>query len=225
MLENRSENPVLETKLFTHNRLFAFSNLAALINYSATFSIIFLLSLYLQKVKGLSPRDAGSILVAQPIVMALFSPVTGRLSDKIQPRYLATAGMTMCTLGLAAFAFLSETTPIALIVILLFWVGTGFALFSSPNMNTIMSSVQKNQLGLASGSASTMRVVGQITSMTIATLFFAVLFNKQAVETVANPLFLKALKLGFITFATISLAGIYFSFNRGKMTREHQIEK
>ena len=221
-LENRSENPVLETRLFTHNRLFAFSNLAALINYSATFSIIFLLSLYLQKVKGLSPRDAGSILVAQPIVMALFSPVTGRLSDKVQPRYLATAGMTMCTIGLAAFAFLTETTPIALIVILLFWLGTGFALFSSPNMNTIMSSVQKNQLGLASGSASTMRVVGQITSMTIATLFFAILFEKQAVETVANPLFLKALKLGFITFATISLAGIYFSFNRGKMAREHE---
>ncbi len=222
MLENRSENPVLETRLFTHNRLFAYSNLAALINYSATFSIIFLLSLYLQKVKGLSPRDAGSILVAQPIVMALFSPVTGRLSDKIQPRYLATIGMTMCTIGLAAFAFLTETTPIALIVVLLFWVGTGFALFSSPNMNTIMSSVQKNQLGLASGSASTMRVVGQIASMTIATLFFAFLFNKQAVETVANPLFLKALRLGFITFATISLAGIYFSFNRGKMEREHE---
>lgn len=220
LLENRSESPVLETRLFTHNRLFAFSNLAALINYSATFSIIFLLSLYLQKVKGLSPRDAGSILVAQPIVMALFSPVTGRLSDKIQPRYLATAGMTMCTIGLTAFAFLSETTPIALIVLLLFWVGTGFALFSSPNMNTIMSSVPKNQLGLASGAASTMRVVGQITSMTIATLFFAFLFHKQAVETVDNPLFLKALKMGFITFATISLAGIYFSVNRGTMNHQ-----
>lgn len=224
LLENKSENPVLETKLFTHNRLFAFSNLAALINYSATFSIIFLLSLYLQKVKGLSPRDAGSILVAQPIVMALFSPITGRLSDRIQPRYLATAGMTMCTLGLAAFAFLSESTPITLIVFLLFWVGTGFALFSSPNMNTIMSSVQKNQLGLASGSASTMRVVGQITSMTIATIFFSVLFQKQAVEEVSNVLFLKAQHLGFITFAVISLAGIYFSFNRGKMKRVHENE-
>ena len=222
MLENKSENPVLETKLFTQNRLFAFSNLAALINYSATFSIIFLLSLYLQKVKGLSPRDAGSILVAQPIVMALFSPITGRLSDRIQPRYLATAGMSMCTLGLAAFAFLSESTSISLIVFLLFWVGTGFALFSSPNMNTIMSSVQKNQLGLASGSASTMRVVGQITSMTIATIFFSVLFQKQAVEEVSNALFLKAQHLGFITFAIISLAGIYFSFNRGKMMRNHE---
>jgi MFS family permease len=178
----------------------------------------------LQKVKALSPRDAGTILVAQPIVMALFSPITGRLSDRIQPRFLATAGMTMCTLGLAAFAFLTESTPIGLIVFLLFWVGLGFALFSSPNMNTIMSSVQKNQLGLASGSASTMRVVGHIVSMTIATLFFAVLFERQAVEEVSNILFLKALKMGFITFSVISIAGIYFSFNRGKMERKHEKE-
>lgn len=224
VLETKSSMPVLETKLFTQNRLFAFSNLAALINYSATFSIIFLLSLYLQKVKGLAPRDAGLILVAQPIVMAVFSPFTGRLSDRIQPRYLATIGMTMCTLGLVAFSFMTESTSIELIVFLLFWVGLGFALFSSPNMNTIMSSVQKNQLGLASGSASTMRVVGQIISMTIATIFFAVLFQKQAVEEVSNLMFLKALKMGFITSALISIFGIYFSFSRGKMERNHEEE-
>lgn len=221
ILESNSSMPVLETKLFTRNRLFAFSNLAALINYSATFSIIFLLSLYLQKVKGLAPRDAGTILVAQPIVMAVFSPFTGRLSDRIQPRYLATAGMTMCALGLVAFAFLNEFTSIGIILFLLFWVGLGFALFSSPNMNTIMSSVQKNQLGLASGSASTMRVVGQIISMTIATIFFAILFQKQAVEEVTNLLFLKALKMGFITSAIIALSGIYFSFSRGRITRSN----
>jgi EmrB/QacA subfamily drug resistance transporter len=220
IFETHSFRPVLETKLFTRNRLFAFSNLAALINYSATFSIIFLLSLYLQKVKGLAPRDAGTILVAQPIVMAIFSPFAGRLSDRIQPRYLATIGMTICTLGLAAFAFLSESTPIGIIVFLLLWVGLGFALFSSPNMNTIMSSVDKTQLGLASGTSSTMRVVGQIISMTIATIFFAVFFQKQSVEIVSNPIFLKALKMGFITSAIISLAGIYFSFSRGKLERE-----
>ncbi len=222
LFESHSYRPVLETKLFTRNRLFAFSNLAALINYSATFSIIFLLSLYLQKVKGMAPRDAGTILVAQPIVMAIFSPFAGRLSDRIQPRYLATIGMTMCTIGLAAFAFLSESTPVVIIVFLLFWVGLGFALFSSPNMNTIMSSVEKTQLGLASGTASTMRVVGQIISMTIATIFFAILFKKQSVEIVSNVIFLKALKLGFITSAAIALAGIYFSFSRGKITRESE---
>jgi len=121
---------------------------------------------------------------------------------------------------LAAFAFLSGNTPIGLIVILLLWVGLGFAFFSSPNMNTIMSSVQKNQLGLASGSAATMRVVGQIVSMTIATLFFAGMMGSQAIETVPDSLFLKTLKWGFLSFSLISVAGIYFSYNRGKINRE-----
>jgi EmrB/QacA subfamily drug resistance transporter len=220
IIESKSAFPVIETKLFTQNRLFAFSNLAALINYSATFAIVFLLSLYLQKISGMSPRDAGTILVAQPIMMAVFSPIAGRLSDRIQPRYLATLGMTMCTLGLAAFAFLSASTQVWQIVFVLIWVGLGFAFFSSPNINTIMSSVNKSQLGLASGTSATMRVIGQITSMTIATLFFAGLFGKMSVETVSNDIFLKALKWSFISFALISSVGIYFSFNRGRINRE-----
>ncbi|WP_299579550.1 MFS transporter [uncultured Sunxiuqinia sp.] len=218
-MESRSTAPVIDTRLFTRNRLFAFSNLAALINYSATFAIVFLLSLYLQKIQSLSPRDAGTILIAQPIMMAIFSPMAGRLSDRIQPRYLATLGMSMCTLGLAAFAFLAESTPIGLIVALLVWVGLGFAFFSSPNMNTIMSSVDKSQYGLASGSAATMRVLGQIVSMTIATLFFAAMLGGEAVEQVSDALFLKVVKWGFISFSLISVLGIYFSYNRGQIKR------
>jgi MFS family permease len=212
--------PVLDTKLFTKNRLFAFSNLAALINYSATFAIVFLLSLYLQKIKSLSPRDAGAILVAQPAIMAIFSPIAGRLSDHIQPRYLTTLGMSMCTIGLAAFAFLGASTPNWVILVTLVWVGLGFALFSSPNMNTIMSSVDKNQYGLASGSAATMRVVGQIVSMTIATLFIAGILGKQSVEEAPDILFIKVVQWGFAAFSILSIAGIYFSFARGKLSRQ-----
>lgn len=218
-LENRSAMPVLDTRMFTTNRLFGYSNLAALINYSATFAIVFLLSLFLQKILGFSPQNAGTILIAQPIMMAVFSPVAGRLSDRIQPRYLASLGMTMCTLGLASLAFLSDSSPVWLVISILIWVGLGFAFFSSPNMNTIMSSVNKNQYGLASGTAATMRVVGQIASMTIVTLFFAGMFGDQAIETVANPLFLKAMQWSFIIFSIICIAGIYFSFNRGEMGR------
>ena len=219
-METKSPSPVLDTRLFTKNRLFAFSNLAALINYSATFAIVFLLSLYLQKIKGLTPRDAGMILVAQPAIMALFSPVAGRLSDKIEPRYLTTLGMALCTSGLAAFAFLNEGTPIWVIILLLIWVGFGFALFSSPNMNTIMSTVDRSQYGLASGTAATMRVVGQIVSMTIATVFFALFMGNQAIVAVADSLFLKALRWGFLTFALVSTLGIYFSYYRGTIIRD-----
>lgn len=219
-LEKWSPSPVIHTGLFTQNRLFAYSNLAALINYSATFAIVFLMSLYLQKIKGLSARDAGIILVAQPAVMAILSPLAGKLSDRIQPRYLTTLGMMMCTIGLAVFSFLSASTPFWFIILLLIWVGLGFALFSSPNMNTIMSSVSKNQYGLASGSAATMRVIGQITSMTIATLFFAGIFGRQSVEAVPDHLFLKALRWGFTCFSLVSISGIYFSYTRGKIKRE-----
>jgi len=218
--ERKSKLPVIDTTLYTKNRLFAFSNLAALINYSATFAIVFLLSLYLQKIQGLSPRDAGIILVAQPVIMAIFSPVFGSMSDKIQPRILATAGMSMCTIGLILFAFVGATSPIWLIIMLLIWMGIGFALFSSPNMNTIMSSVSKTQYGLASGSASTMRVLGQIVSMTVVTFAFAIIIGNQAIEHISDSRFLSAMQWGFISFASISIFGIYFSYNRGKIKRD-----
>jgi EmrB/QacA subfamily drug resistance transporter len=218
--ESRSSEPVIDIHLYTQNRLFTFSNLAALINYSATFAIVFFLSFYLQKIQQFTPRKAGLILVAQPAIMAAFSPLAGRLSDKIQPRYLATLGMTVCTTGLAAFAFLEETTPVLLIVSLLIWEGLGFAFFSSPNMNTIMSSVDKSKYGVASGSAATMRVIGQIFSMTIATFFFALLFGGNKVENVSNELFLDAMQYGFIIFTVIAVSGIYFSYYRGIIKRD-----
>jgi EmrB/QacA subfamily drug resistance transporter len=217
IIENRSAHPLFDTRLFTHNRLFAYSNLAALINYSATYSIVFMLSLYLQKIKGLQPRDAGAILVTQPLIMAAFSPITGRLSDKIQPHLLASLGMLMCSIGLFVLSFLSSNFPTGLILAVLVWLGCGFALFSSPNMNTIMSSVEKTQYGVASAMASTMRVVGQIISMTFIIIFFALIIGNKAID-MASPLqFLNITKYSFLLFSAICILGIYFSYYRGKL--------
>lgn len=216
-IENKSKSPVIDTRLFTRNRLFAYSNLAALINYSATTAIVFFLSLYLQQVQEFEPRVAGLILVVQPLMMSLFSPMVGRLSEKIEPHYLATAGMAMCSVGLIAFSFLGEHTPVTIIVLILIWEGIGFALFSSPNMNTIMSSVDKKNLGIASGTAASMRVLGQIVSMTVVTLLFSLIFGEKLMQEVTNEQFLKAMKGGFIIFAALGLTGIYFSWTRKKL--------
>ncbi|MGC8824581.1 MAG: MFS transporter [Bacteroidales bacterium] len=216
-IQNRSKHPLLDTRLFTRNRLFAYSNIAALINYSATYSIVFMLSLYLQKIKGLSPRDAGAILVTQPLIMAVFSPITGRLSDKIQPHLLASVGMFMCSIGLFILSFLSTTFPLGSILFILAWMGSGFALFSSPNMNTIMSSVEKTQYGIASATASTMRVVGQITSMTLITIFFALIIGNKAIDMASPTQFLKITRYSFLLFSIICLIGVYFSYYRGKL--------
>ena len=219
MHEQGSNAPVFDTSLFTRNRLFAYSNIAALINYSATFAIVFFLSLYLQKIQQLSPREAGMVIMAQPVTMAVFSPLAGRLSDRFQVRYLATMGMTMCTIGLAALSFSGADTSIGYIVGVLVWVGLGFALFSSPNMSTIMGSVEPSQYGIASGTSATMRVLGQLVSMNIATIFFAIFFAAQTVAEVSPQKFLKAMSWGFICFSAISALGIYFSFHRGRVER------
>lgn len=219
-LEKNSEFPAFEVKLFFKNRIYLFSNLAALINYSATFAIIFMLSLYLQKIKHLSPREAGMILVFQPAIMAIFSPLTGRLSDKVQPRYPASLGMLLCSAGLLGFSFLNETSSTGFIIALLVIVGLGIALFSSPNMNTIMSSVAKQYYGQASGTAATMRVLGQIFSMSVVAIFFVIFFGKTAVNQVENEIFLRAGKFIFLILSFICIIGMILSFYRGKLERE-----
>ncbi len=215
--EQRVAHPILDVNLLRGNAVFTFSNLAALINYSATFAVTFLLSLYLQYTKGLGPRDAGLILVSQPLVMAAFSPVAGRLSDRIEPRTVASLGMTFTVLGLVLLAFLSEGTTLGFIIATLVILGFGFALFSSPNTNAVMSSVDRRFYGVASGTLGTMRLTGQMFSMAIAMLIFALNLGRVPIAA-ANPAsFLYSLKVAFTIFAILCFCGIFASLARGRL--------
>ncbi|MFZ5941315.1 MAG: MFS transporter [Bacteroidota bacterium] len=209
--------PLFEMRLFQANRVFVFSNLAALINYSATFAVGFLLSLYLQYVKGYTPRDAGIIMIVQPLIMAAFSPVTGRLSDRIQPQFLATTGMVLSTIGLVLLIFLGKNTSLAFIVTILAFLGAGFALFSSPNTNAIMGAVDRRYYGVASGAVGTMRMVGQMFSMGIVLLLFTLLIGKVKISPETAELFLKSMHFAFILFAGLCFVGIFASLARGKV--------
>jgi len=215
--ESRMRNPVLNISLFRNNVTFAFSNLAALINYSATFAVGYLLSLYLQNVKGLSPQDAGMILLVQPAVMAISSPVAGRLSDKIEPRILASIGMALTAISLFLFTFLNKQTTISFITANLFLIGLGFGLFSSPNTNAVMSSVEKKFYGVASATLATMRSVGQMLSMGIVTTIFAIYMGKVQITLEIHPIFLKSVNLIFTVFSTLCFIGIFASLARGKL--------
>jgi len=209
--------PVFEVDLFRNNRVFAFSCLAALINYSATFAVTFLLSLYLQYIKGLTPQMAGTVLISQPIMMALFSPLAGKLSDKIEPRLIASLGMAITALGLVLLIFLTRNSALVYIVLSLMILGFGFALFSSPNMNAIMSAVDKRFYGIASGSVGTMRLLGQMFSMGIATLIFALFIGRAQITPEYYPALITSVKAAFIIFSGLCTIGIYFSFSRGRL--------
>jgi EmrB/QacA subfamily drug resistance transporter len=215
LLEKRSEAPVLDVRLFLKNRVFAFSNAAALINYSATSAVAFLLSLYLQYIKGLSPQKAGLILIAQPVVMAAFSPLAGKLSDRVEPRIVASAGMAISSAGLFLFILLDAATSFLFIVLGLLCLGFGFALFSSPNTNSVMSSVEKRAYGVASSTLGTMRLTGQMLSLGISVLIFALFMGNIRISPEHYPLFLKSLKPAFAVFGALCVIGVFASLARG----------
>ncbi len=215
VLELRLPAPLIDLGLFRHNRIFAFSNLAALFNYSATSAVAFLMSLYLQYIKGLPPHKAGLVLVAQPLVMALTSPFSGRLSDRTEPRLIASVGMGLSAVGLLLFSAISPETGFGFIVGTLVCLGLGFGLFSSPNTNAVMSSVERRHLGLASASLGTMRLTGQMLSSGIVMMIFALVMGQAAIEPSVYPLFLRSTHVAFVFFAILCVAGVFASLARG----------
>ncbi len=215
--ESGAKHPLLNMDLFRLNRVFAFSNLAALINYSATSAVGFLLSLYLQYIKGLSAEQAGLILIAQPVVQAIFSPLSGRLSDRIESRVVASAGMAFTAVGLVSLIFLGDATPFWYIIMSLILLGFGFGLFSSPNTNAVMSAVERRLYGVASATLSTMRTIGQMLSLSIAMLIFAVVIGRVQITPQYYAAFLTSAKIAFTVFAVACFGGIFASLARGKM--------
>ncbi|MCL5735953.1 MAG: MFS transporter [Actinobacteria bacterium] len=206
--EARAADPLLHVDLLRSNHVFAFSNLAALINYSATFAMVFLMSLYLQYNRGLNPQTAGFVLVSGTFVQAAFSPLAGRLADRVTARYVAAAGMALCVLGLGALAFLSDHSPYWYIISVLCLLGLGFAFFATPITYSVMGSVRKEQVGIASATIATMRLVGQNVSMGLATLVLAVEVGGHVIQPADYPQVLTSVRVSFLIFAVMCVFGV-----------------
>ena len=189
--EGKSFHPLLPLYLF-RNLTFSMSNLAALIQYSSTYAVSFLLSLYFQVILGLPPAVSGAILLVQPIIMAFLSPRAGDLSDKYGPRGIASIGLVLTALGLTAFALFPHI-PVSGAAIFLVFIGLGAALFGAPNNSAIMGSVKKMHHGIASSILALSRNLGQALSMAVVTFIMTTETAKQpsyadGVVTVASLL-------------------------------------
>lgn len=215
--ELTSSNPILGIALLKHTG-FAFSNLASLINYCATFAVTYTLTIYLQSLKGYSPQDSGLILMSQPLMMAFLSPLAGRLSDYRQPRIIASAGMFLCSIALFILSFLNINSSIFHVIAGLVILGTGCAFFSAPNTSAIMRSVPKSSFGIASAFVAIMRIIGQMLSIAIAMLVFSAFASKQPGTNMEVTGLTKGFQLFFLFSSVLCCAGIWVSFARGKIT-------
>ncbi|MCX6693159.1 MAG: MFS transporter [Methanomicrobiales archaeon] len=218
--EQRVQAPMIEIALFRKSPVFLYSNIAALINYAVVFAVGFLISLYLQYNRGIDPQTTGLILIAQPVVQMILSPVAGHMSDRIEPRVLATAGMACTTAGLGVLMLLSPKTQLEVIIAGLAILGFGYGLFSSPNTNAIMSSVEVRYLGLASSMVSTMRSIGQMLSLAIAMLVFSAVIGTVRISPEVYPELLQSINIAFTIFFIISLIGIAASYARGTVRKD-----
>ncbi|MEN6554266.1 MAG: MFS transporter [Methanobacterium sp.] len=214
MWELKVKNPVLEVKLFFKNKKFAFSNLATFISYISTFAVSFLLSLYLQFIKGFDPRAAGLILVVQTIFMVILSPAAGRLSDKFDPGKLASLGMGIITIGLLILALITAETSLYIIILALAIIGIGIGIFSAPNANSIMGSVEKKYMGVSSAILSTMRILGQTFGMGLILVIFAVYIGAVQFSPQNYPELLMSIKITFTISVVLSLIAVFASLAR-----------
>ncbi len=214
MWELRVEDPVLEVRLFFKNRRFAFSNLATLISYMGLFAVGFLLSLYLQFIKGFDPNVTGLILVVQTVFMVIISPIVGKLSDKFDPGKLASLGMGIITIGLLIFALITEETSVYFIILGLAILGVGIGIFSAPNTHAIMGSVERKYFGVASATVSTMRLLGQTFGMGLILVIFAVYIGAVQFTPQNYPELLTSIQIAFFISVILSIIAIFASLAR-----------
>lgn len=214
--EGRVTSPILDINTLFKNRMFVLSNIIHLISYTTTFSVAFLLSLYLQYIKGLGPRDAGLVLVTMAAVQAGFAAFAGKLSDRYDARVLGTAGLILATIGLSRLIFLSDDTGINMIVLYLVMLGFGRSLFITSNTHAIMSSVSRIQYGVASATLATMRQIGMTFSMGITMLLFSIYIGRVEITPQYYPVFMESARTAFLIFTCICAIAIPFSVIRGK---------
>jgi EmrB/QacA subfamily drug resistance transporter len=223
--EKKTVYPILNISLFSRNISFAFSNLAALINYSATFAVAFIMSIYLQIVVGYNSQTAGLIMLIQPVIMTILSPFSGKLSDRVEPRVVASLGMFITAFGLLFFCWIGKGMAIWQIVSILSLLGTGFALFSSPNTNAVMGSVDKKYYGVASSTLGTMRLTGQAVSMAMVTLIIVSYLGNSGLSSNSSDLLLESFRTIFIVFTGISILGVFASLARGNIREKQKLKE
>ncbi len=215
LFESRLTEPLLDVNLLRQNRYFTLSCLAAFGNYAATFGVTFLMSLFLQYVKGFSPRQAGFVLLAQPLVQMVAAPLSGRLAERLRPVAGSSLGILLSGAGLlAAVTTLGPESSIWWLVLILVVMGAGFGLFITPNSTIIMGSVDRRRFGMASGMVGAMRTLGMVTSMTIVTMFFSLLMGSRGISPATVPDFLTSMRWALSVFTALSLVGLGLSLGR-----------
>ncbi|MDP4153369.1 MAG: MFS transporter [Bacillota bacterium] len=226
--EKKCSYPMLNISLFK-NRVFSFSNVAALFTYMAQFIMVFLAPFYLENLRGYSALLSGMLYLPMPLATMCIAPISGYISDRFDSRYISSCGDLIMACGLFMLSFLNINTSIAYTVVSMVITGIGFGMFQTPNNSAIMGNVPPENRGTASGTLATMRNIGMAIGVALSGALFSFYQNKAA-KTLAvqgqsgtvlkNSAFTHALHITFIASVIVAFVAMIASLNKGKVKVE-----
>ncbi|MGB3726962.1 MAG: MFS transporter [Glaciecola sp.] len=214
--QSKDKQPLIRVQMFLESRVFSLSLSTSFLMYGSNFAIVFLLSLYLQYIKGYSPAYAGQILLIQALCMAIIAPIAGKLSDRFQPRVVATSGCFIVAVGFIVLNQIDASSSGTYIGISLALLGTGFGLFSTPNNNAIMGEVNENELGVASASMNLSRTIGNLVGMSLVNLMMHHYLGDAPLSSEQNVALMQTISLALVMSLVFVCIACVLSALRGK---------
>ncbi len=216
ILSKSPENLLIDPRLFTKNRIFLTANTAALLLYVAHYGSLFLMSFYLQIIKGFSPLETGLILMAEPLSVTIFSIIGGSLSDRVGTRDPSIIGLIASGSALLLFSIgINQESSAIYVVILLAMIGAGVGLFAPANTNATLSSVPPEKRGVANGILGMMRHTGQSLSLALGTALIGIyIFGSGSIigQTFTPSQYIGALQLNFFAGAILMFLAVPIVF-------------
>ena len=204
-MERAMPAPMLDLSLF-RQRTFSAAAGSALLNYVCVYTLLFLLPFYLLQARGLSTAQAGLLLTAQPLTMALIAPLSGSVSDRIGTRLPSVLGMGLLAVGLWLMSGLTADTPSLVFVARLGLAGLGIGIFVSPNNSALMGAAPSHRQGIAAGILALARNVGMVIGVGIAGAIYTTVLSHSGGSEAAG--ILDAVRVAYLLAAGIAVAGM-----------------
>ena len=218
--ESKKETALIGFDIFK-NRQFTSSIAAMLAAFSGVSGIMILIPFYLERVKNLEPKQVALYLMIIPITMFIFSPLAGKLSDKIGFRFLSTLGVLILSAGLYIMSRIGINSSTTLVATGLAVIGSGFGVFSTPNSSALMGSVSKGQRAVTSGILSTSRNMGIAMGVAISTALFAYFNQKYIGFGSEADIFVASFHNVIVISIALSLLAVPFCLIRGNHSEPH----
>jgi EmrB/QacA subfamily drug resistance transporter len=217
--EARKETALIGLDIFK-NWQFTSSIGAMLFMFMSTAGVLILVPFYLEQIKHFEPKQVGLFLIIIPVLMFIFAPISGRLSDRIGYRLLTGLGVIILMLGLYMLGHLGVETTNLYIVWSLIVLGAGVGVFNTPNSSALMGSVRDDQRAVTSSILATTRNIGMSIGVALSTVLFTYFQSGYVGSGSTDEGFVSSYHAVIYVSMVIALGSLVFSVLRGGKARE-----